>query len=91
MEFQWDEAKNRSNIAKHGIDFREAEAVFVRARLVEEDDRFDYGERRKKALGTLESGVVVVVVFTERTNGIRIISVRSASRSERKNYEQALR
>jgi uncharacterized DUF497 family protein len=28
MEFEWDEAKNRLNIEKHGIDFSDAVAIF---------------------------------------------------------------
>lgn len=28
MEFEWDEAKARSNLTKHGIDFADATAVF---------------------------------------------------------------
>jgi uncharacterized protein len=28
MRFEWDEAKNRSNLQKHGIDFETAVLVF---------------------------------------------------------------
>jgi uncharacterized DUF497 family protein len=28
MKYEWDEAKNRSNFAKHGLSFQDAEQVF---------------------------------------------------------------
>ena len=46
MTYEWDEAKNRSNFAKHGFDFVDAEQVFEGACVTFEDDRFYYGEKR---------------------------------------------
>jgi uncharacterized protein len=46
MEFEWDEAKNRQNIAKHGIDFADARRIFDKPVLLRPDDRKDYGENR---------------------------------------------
>ena len=37
MRYEWDEAKNRSNFAKHGLRFEDAEQC-----VTFEDDRFDY-------------------------------------------------
>ena len=91
MEFEWDDAKNRSNIGKHGIDFSDAKAVFDGIVAVLDDNRFDYGEARQQAIGTLANGLVVVVVFTTREGRLRLISARSASRFERKRYAEALR
>jgi uncharacterized protein len=90
MEFEWDEAKNKANLAKHGIDFSDATAVFEGVVVFYEDDRFDYGERRERATGTIADGTVVVVVFTRRDSKVRLISARPASRFERKEYEKAL-
>ena len=51
MDFEWDEAKQRANILKHGIDFVDAIGIFA-ARFIEtEDKRRDYGERRYRAIG----------------------------------------
>jgi len=86
VEFEWDEAKNQQNIAKHGIDFADAQPVFTKPMLVRLDDRMDYGEDRWIALGDLD-GVVVVLVYTRRGENIRIISVRKANRDERKIYQ----
>jgi len=45
MTFEWDEAKNRANIRKHGFDFADAEEMFRGPLLVRPDTREDYGEK----------------------------------------------
>jgi uncharacterized DUF497 family protein len=51
MVYEWDETKNRSNFAKHGLDFEDAEQVFIGPCVTFEDSRFDYGEERLITLG----------------------------------------
>ena len=52
MECEWDENKNRANIAKHGIDFEQAKAVFDDPYLLTfVDERFEYGELREISIG----------------------------------------
>jgi len=47
VQSEWDDAKAASNLAKHEIDFDDALRVFLGPRrLVAEDERRDYGERR---------------------------------------------
>lgn len=46
MTFEWDEAKSRVNVRKHGYSFEDAEKVFVGIYLEVEDNREDYGELR---------------------------------------------
>ncbi len=87
--YEWDEAKNRENIAKHGIDFADAHRIFERPMLVRLDDREDYEEDRWMALGDLD-GIVVVIVFTQRDDRFRVISIRKANRHERKSYQKGL-
>ncbi len=87
MEFEWDEAKRRDNYRKHGLDFRDAEKVFQEVTITAEDKRQDYGEKRLISLGRLED-IVVVVVYTERSEKIRLISMRRANHKERKAYEE---
>ncbi len=91
MDFEWDEAKNQSNIAKHGLGFERAKAIFDGFHLIREDDREHYGERRDVAIGLLGGVAVIVVVHTEREGRIRLISARPANRKERKVYYEALR
>jgi uncharacterized DUF497 family protein len=88
--FEWDENKNRQNISKHGLDFADAEQMFAGIFLFRPDTRKEYGEHRSIGIGTIR-GRTAVVVFTERGEGlIRIISLRKATRSERKQYEEAI-
>jgi uncharacterized DUF497 family protein len=46
MKHEWDEAKNRKNLAKHGLSFEDAEQVFSGPCVTFKDDRFAYGEER---------------------------------------------
>lgn len=79
--FTWDETKRRTNLAKHGIDFRDAVRIFDGPLVTVEDTRERYDEPRYVALGLLE-GVVVSVVYAERRDGARIISIRRALKHE---------
>ena len=87
MDFEWDEAKNRRNLAKHGISFEEAARVFAGPVLQEVDERRTYGESRFQVFGTV-AGRLLCVVCTKRGDRIRIISARRASRAERRTYRQ---
>lgn len=51
MNFEWDEAKNRANIRKHGIDFASAQELFDGPMVISADIRAEYGEERWVALG----------------------------------------
>ncbi len=90
MKLEWDEAKNRANIRKHGLDFIDAEEMFRGALVVDPDTREDYGERRWIGIGMIR-GRIAHVVFAEcETEVIRIISLRKATSRERKEYEKAV-
>ena len=92
MEFEWDEAKNETNIRKHGIGFDTAKRIFERPVTTAPDDRRDYGEDRDISIGRLGSGALIVVAHTERHGRIRLISARPASRKERRiHHERTLR
>ena len=81
MKFSWDEAKRRSNLQKHNIDFIDAKYVFEGPTFTYEDDRFVYGEQRFVTLGLLQ-GIPVSIVHTETNEEIRIISFRKATKRE---------
>lgn len=85
MKFEWNEAKRKANLLKHGIDFVGIEQVFVDHTVTILDDRFDYGEQRFITIGLLR-GRVVVVAHTESRETIRIISVRKATKDEEISY-----
>jgi uncharacterized DUF497 family protein len=84
--FEWDEAKNAENYAKHGVDFETARLVFRDPFAIERlDDREDYGEDRFILIGIAE-GVVLTIVHTERSGRIRLISARRATKHEQDDY-----
>jgi uncharacterized protein len=87
MEFEWDSAKGRSNIAKHGFDFLDAREVFDgRPRVDIESPRG--GEDRTLSVAVLNE-VLVAVTWTRRSGDIiRLISVRRARRAEDRKYRQ---
>lgn len=89
MDYQWDEHKRISNVRKHGIDFRDAAAIFAGDTVLMEDDRFEYGVTRFVSLGLLR-GRVIVVVHTEQDDVTRIISARKATNYEQDTYYRAI-
>lgn len=86
MKFEWDESKNQENIRKHGISFERAKTIFDGVVLTKIDNRYDYEEVREISYGLMEGVVVVVVVHTERSGKIRLISARKATKKERRNF-----
>lgn len=89
LRYEWDEAKNQANIAKHGLSFEDAEHVFAGPCVTFEDDRLDYGEMRLVTLGLL-AGRLVVIAHTSRDDGTRIISMRKGNRREQRIYQERL-
>ena len=90
MRFEWDEEKNRENIGKHELDFADAWEIFDAPMLANLDTREDYGEGRWIGIGFLKN-FVVVIVYSESEDVIRIISLRKALKHERTRFEEALR
>ncbi len=91
MRFEWDEKKRRLNLEKHSLDFSDAPELFEAPMLAALDTRYDYGEDRYVAIGSLK-GRIVVVVFTQPYEAtVRIVSLRKAVKSECTRYEESLR
>jgi uncharacterized protein len=91
MKFEWDQGKNEVNADKHGFDFSDAHRIFDLPMAVELDQRDDYGEDRWIGTGFLDGRVVVVIYTEPDSQTVRIISLRKALSSERRNYEQYLK
>jgi len=88
--FEWDDAKAKSNLAKHSVTFENAATAFAdKMSLTIADPLHSHGESRLILLGSSASGEILVVVHTERGENVRIISARRASRRERQTYEEA--
>lgn len=88
MRFEWDDEKERKNIIKHGIDFETALLVFYDTNRIEKyDEAHSINEERYITIGEIAGAfMVVTVVYTERTDTIRIISARQATKKERVEY-----
>jgi len=84
-DFEWDEAKRRANIAKHGIDFLTATRVFDDAAAYAYPSPASDVEQRFVVVGKVD-GMVMAVVYTMRGERRRIISARMARRAERARY-----
>lgn len=91
MGFEWDEAKARANLRNHGVRFEECRAVFDDAcAITVADDGADALEERFVSIGMGVLGRVLVVVYTDRGDNIRVISARAAAAHERAEYEVGL-
>ena len=90
LRFEWDPAKARANVRKHGVTFDEAETVFAddQAILLDDPDH-SAAEERFALLGMSARLRLLVVVHAERAEGtvLRLISARRATRSERIQYD----
>lgn len=88
MQFEWDDEKEKINIIKHGIDFTTAARVFKdENRLELYDEAHSDFEDRYITIGLIdEVAYLVMVVYTEREEAIRLISARKATQKERRMY-----
>lgn len=88
--FEWDKQKATSNFVKHGVTFGEASTVFRDPlAFIFNDEDHSADELREIIIGHSRGGRLVIVCFTEKTEGvIRIISARPATKKERENYEE---
>ncbi len=89
MRFEWDEDKNRRNLAKHKVSFETASLVFDDPQVLSVKDRVVEGEERWQTVGMV-SGAVLLVAHTYcdevGDEVIRLISARKAIASERRAY-----
>jgi uncharacterized DUF497 family protein len=88
-QFEWDAAKARENLRKHGVSFDEAVTVFGDPLSMQlPDPDHSVGEERYVLLGLSSTNRLLVVAFVERPPRTRIISARLATKGERRDYEE---
>ena len=87
MQISFDPAKDAANRAKHGLALAEAAAVEWDSVIAAPDTRRDYGEPRMIGFGYLGLRLVCVV-FADRGDERRIISLRKANSREIQRYAQ---
>ena len=81
MKIVWDEPKRLRNLATHGLDFAWLDIAFFADAIV-------LPAKLGMAVGVLDSGVIATIFVTLGSEGLSIISMRPASRKERKTYER---
>ncbi|WP_295394914.1 BrnT family toxin [uncultured Thiodictyon sp.] len=86
MTIEFDPAKARSNLRKHGVSFAHAEQVLRDPAAITIEDPDVSGEQRFLTLGMDGLGRVLVVIHTPRAERTRIVSARKASRVEAEQY-----
>jgi uncharacterized DUF497 family protein len=90
QEYQWDEQKAASNLAKHGVDFTDAVVALEDGGALTVADE-DYKEERYVSFGLDGQGRLLAVVYGWRGDVIRIISARKATLTEARFYAAANR
>lgn len=85
--YEWDEGKNEQNQRKHGLSFENIEFADWEWALILPDARRDYGEARFLAYLPI-AGRLHAVIYVDRGEVRRIISLRKANVRERKFYEK---
>ena len=89
LTFEWDEEKAARNLNKHRISFEEAKTVFndpLSITVADPDHSID--EDRYIDIGLSSQGRLLVVMYTEQGQNIRLISSRKATKREQRVYEQ---
>ncbi|MCV0394710.1 MAG: BrnT family toxin [Rhizobiaceae bacterium] len=85
MEIEWDEAKRRDALSRHGVDFADVALIDFPSAMTTADNRRDYGEPRWVTYGMIGERLHVVC-WTSRNGRMRIISFRKANDREQKIY-----
>lgn len=86
MRFEWDEQKRHANLEKNGLDFFDVNAVFEAPHVVV-PSICGGREERFLAVGLFE-GRFVTVVYSTRSEAVRVISFRRARYEERQKYQE---
>ena len=90
VETNWDLAKARTNLARHGVAFEDAELALSDAVGLTREDPDAEGEARFVTVGADALGRIVAVVHARRGENVRLISARPETRSEKEAYAQGI-
>ena len=89
VHFEWDSEKAKANLAKHKLSFTEGASAFrdLDALVLDDPDKFE-DEVRFALLGYSAERRLLIVIHVERGPRIRIVSLRAATKPERRLYEE---
>ena len=88
MKFVWDEPKRQTNIVTHGLDLADAESFDWETAIVVPGHAGEDGHLRFRAIGRLGNELVTLVFSPLGAEAISVISLRPASRAERKLHDK---
>lgn len=85
--FDWDKGNQQKNWIKHQVKYTEAQEVFFnKPLLLMPDPQHSKTEQRYGCFGRTSQDRKLFVVFTVRSQRIRVISARDQSREEKERY-----
>jgi hypothetical protein len=88
MRILWDEPKRQLNIVTHGLDLADAESFDWETAIVVPGHAGKGGRPRFRAIGGLGDELVTLVFSPLGAEAISVISLRRASRAERKLHDK---
>jgi uncharacterized DUF497 family protein len=88
MQFVWDEAKRQTNLDLHQVHFEEVYEFDWDTAQISPTYPSRTGRQRLIATGWLHDDLVTIIISPLGTEGYSVISMRSASRKERRAYEE---
>jgi uncharacterized DUF497 family protein len=87
VDYEFDPAKDDSNLDKHGLSLADAEGFEWETVVVREDTRRQYAEQRFEATGYIGQRLHVMI-YCLRSDTVRVISLRKANYREEKRYAE---
>src|SRR5260370_16120794 len=87
---EWDLAKARANLSKHGVDFADAATALEDDQALTIRDPLSADEERWITMGRDALGSLLVVIYAWREETVRLISARLATPREKRQYEESL-
>jgi len=89
MRIEFDHGKSDKNLLERGLSFERADEFDFETAVYLTDDRHDYGEIRRIAIGCLD-GRLHLLCFVFIPGGIRVISFRKANTREARKHGKPL-
>ena len=89
MVFEWHDDKFALVHQNRGISLEEVASVFFDDYSIDKDDFASHDEQRTLTIGMSNQARLLVVVWTQRENMIRIITAFFPTKSQEKEYANA--
>lgn len=88
VEFEYDPVKSAKNLAKHGIDFEQAQRMWSGGKTVTLASKHAGNDDVRYLVLGMIAGKHCTAITTKRGNRIRLISVRRSRKDEERYYDQ---